>query len=91
MLSLPTGIARSESEVEVKHEGVSELRLQLRLQPVLLLRRLIAANGAKAAREALAPAAPDLHAASGTSVQGWIGASKRCGSKSGTEGLTGRL
>jgi len=47
MLSLTTGIARSESEMEVKHEVVSELRLQLRLQPVLLLRRLIAANGAK--------------------------------------------
>jgi len=39
--------------MEVKHEGLSELRLRLRLQPVLLLRRLINGDGGKAAREAL--------------------------------------
>jgi hypothetical protein len=55
MLSLATGLARWESETEVKHERLSELWLRLRLQPVLLLRRLINCDGGKAAREALPP------------------------------------
>jgi hypothetical protein len=35
--------------MEVKHERVSELWLRLRLQPVLLLRRLISSDGGKPA------------------------------------------
>jgi hypothetical protein len=55
MPSPATGIARWESEVEVKYERLSELWLRLRLQSVLLLRRLISSNGGEAAREALPP------------------------------------
>ena len=58
MTSLATGPARWESELEVKHEGLSELWLRLRLQPVLLLRKLISSDGGEAAREALPPPMP---------------------------------
>jgi hypothetical protein len=54
MLRLVSGRARCCQRREVGHDRLSELRLRLRLQPVLLLRRLISTARVRARKPGMA-------------------------------------